>query len=148
MTCTSAPAVAMSFTCTAACMRHAASPVPVPIPSPKLLRSPPKVAAWSRRVAGTAMDGCGPARSGLAKCWLRQPLRPPSLPAGACDLLLSIGTSGVVQPAASIPRVALQAGAVVVHVNPQPAGHDGRREFSLTGAAGQVLPELLRRLEP
>ena len=64
-----------------------------------------------------------------------------------CDLLLSIGTSGVVQPAASIPQLALQAGATVVHVNPQPAGHDGRREFSLTGAAGQVLPELLWRLE-
>lgn len=67
--------------------------------------------------------------------------------AGKCDLLLSIGTSGVVQPAASIPQLALRAGAMVVHVNPHPVEHDGYREFSLTGAAGEVLPELLQRLD-
>lgn len=42
-----------------------------------------------------------------------------------CDLLLSVGTSGVVYPAAEVPKQAWQAGAVVVHVNPQ-AAHGGR----------------------
>lgn len=61
-----------------------------------------------------------------------------------CDLLLSIGTSGVVQPAASIPRVALQAGATVVHVNPQPVVASHPREFTLAGKAGEILPRLLK----
>jgi NAD-dependent deacetylase len=38
--------------------------------------------------------------------------------AESCDLLFSIGTSGLVYPAAEIPLRALGAGATVVHVNP------------------------------
>lgn len=36
---------------------------------------------------------------------------------GGCDLLVSVGTSGVVHPAASLPRIAAQQGAVCVEVN-------------------------------
>ena len=35
-----------------------------------------------------------------------------------CDLFLSIGTSALVEPAASLPRVAMDAGATVAIVNP------------------------------
>jgi len=59
-----------------------------------------------------------------------------------CDLLLSVGTSGVVEPAASIPRVAARAGAWVLHVNPQPVAVGGAKVRQLNGAAGTVLPEL------
>nr|WP_258237857.1 Sir2 family NAD-dependent protein deacetylase [Pseudomonas sp. Q2-TVG4-2] len=38
-----------------------------------------------------------------------------------CGCLLSIGTSGVVQPAARIPHVALEHGATVIHINPRPS---------------------------
>lgn len=38
--------------------------------------------------------------------------------AGDCDLFFSIGTSGIVYPAAELPLRALGAGATVVHVNP------------------------------
>ena len=62
-----------------------------------------------------------------------------------CDLLLSVGTSGVVQPAASIPRIALQAGATVVHVNPQPVVASHPREVTLPGKAGEILPRLLKQ---
>ncbi|SFD41729.1 NAD-dependent deacetylase [Pseudomonas citronellolis] len=62
--------------------------------------------------------------------------------AGACDCLLSIGTSGVVQPAAMIPQLAAESGAVVAHVNPQPVSVRGPRQFSLEGPAGVVLPAL------
>ena len=65
--------------------------------------------------------------------------------AQACDLLLSVGTSGVVYPAARIPQLALESGARVVHVNAQPVAIHGAREYSLIGAAGTVLPELLAR---
>lgn len=65
--------------------------------------------------------------------------------AQACDLLLSVGTSGAVYPAAQIPGLALQAGASVVHVNPQPVAISGDREHCLVGAAGELLPQLLAR---
>ncbi len=58
------------------------------------------------------------------------------------DLLLSVGTSGQVWPAAQVPQLALQSGACVLHINPQ-AMACREREHCLTGAAGQILPELL-----
>ncbi|SEC13108.1 NAD-dependent deacetylase [Pseudomonas saponiphila] len=62
-----------------------------------------------------------------------------------CDLLLSVGTSGLVQPAAQIPQRALQQGARVVHINPQPQECRAPQEYSLTGPAGQLLPQLVQR---
>lgn len=63
--------------------------------------------------------------------------------AEACDCLLSIGTSSVVQPAAQIPERAARAGATVIHVNPEPVAVRHANEYSLQGPAGQVLPLLL-----
>ena len=63
--------------------------------------------------------------------------------ASECDLLLSIGTSGQVYPAAQVPQIALRAGATVVHINPQPVACHGTREYALQGAAGVLLPQLL-----
>ncbi len=57
-----------------------------------------------------------------------------------CDLLLSIGTSGLVMPAAQIPGVARQQGAAVVHVNLH-AEVDG--DICLQGSAAELLPRLL-----
>jgi NAD-dependent deacetylase len=62
-----------------------------------------------------------------------------------CDVLLSIGTSGVVMPAASLPDLALASGAVVIHINPIDVGMDKSKEVMLIGDAGQVLPTLLER---
>ncbi|HXG49146.1 MAG TPA: NAD-dependent deacylase [Methylomirabilota bacterium] len=61
----------------------------------------------------------------------------------ACDLFLSVGTSTVVYPAASLPFEALEAGATVVEINPQPTPLTARAHFVLQGAAGGVLPKLL-----
>ncbi len=60
-----------------------------------------------------------------------------------CDCLLSVGTSGVVQPAALIPATASRAGASVIHVNPEAVEVRHANEYSLRGPAGQVLPLLL-----
>jgi len=60
-----------------------------------------------------------------------------------CDCLLSIGTSGVVQPAAMIPQLAAESGAVVAHVNSQSMTVLGPRQVSLVGPAGKVLPALI-----
>ena len=86
------------------------------------------------------------------------PLRPDvvwfgeMLPAGAieaavaaakrCDVFMSIGTSGLVEPAASLPFVALESGATVIEVNPEPTPLTHRATIALAGPAGIVLPRL------
>ena len=59
-----------------------------------------------------------------------------------CDVLISVGTSGVVYPAAEMPERAWRAGATVIHVNPQPNVTHSEREYALGGSAGEVLPQL------
>ena len=41
----------------------------------------------------------------------------------ACDLLLVIGTSGLVHPAAGLPRIAKRHGAHVIEINPVESAH-------------------------
>ncbi|HSD60741.1 MAG TPA: NAD-dependent deacylase [Burkholderiales bacterium] len=60
-----------------------------------------------------------------------------------CELFLSVGTSALVQPAASLPFEALRAGARVLEVNPDPTPLTPHANWSLRGPAGTVLPELL-----
>lgn len=62
-----------------------------------------------------------------------------------CDVLISVGTSGMVYPAAEVPRQAWRAGATVVHVNPQPEVTHRQREYALKGLAGEQLPKLLEQ---
>jgi NAD-dependent deacetylase len=64
--------------------------------------------------------------------------------ARSCDLLLSVGTSGLVYPAASLPYEALESGAIVVEVNPEPTPLSASGDFSLRGRAGEILPRLVR----
>ena len=64
-----------------------------------------------------------------------------------CDLLISVGTSGIVMPAAGLPDLALASGASVIHVNKADVSMGGQKEFMLVGAAAEVLPMLLERIE-
>jgi len=59
-----------------------------------------------------------------------------------CDVFFSIGTSGLVEPAASLARMALQRGAKVVEVNAAITPLTISATFMLRGAAGEILPEL------
>ncbi|WP_353571413.1 NAD-dependent deacylase [Candidatus Albibeggiatoa sp. nov. BB20] len=63
-----------------------------------------------------------------------------------CDVLFSIGTSSLVQPAASIPFTALQYGATVVEINPNPTPLTEQVTYSILGQAGQILPTLIQQL--
>jgi NAD-dependent deacetylase len=56
---------------------------------------------------------------------------------------LVCGTSSVVQPAASLTDMAMDAGAITIQVNPNPTDADGAVTFTLRGPAGTVLPQLL-----
>jgi NAD-dependent deacetylase len=59
------------------------------------------------------------------------------------DLILVVGTSGVVQPAASLVELAAAAGAYVVNVNPEVTPLDSISDVCLHVAATEVLPGLL-----
>jgi NAD-dependent deacetylase len=63
--------------------------------------------------------------------------------AAACDVLLTVGTSGIVYPAAEIPRIAARSGATVIQVNPEPTPLDQVCAVNVRGTAAQVLPALV-----
>ena len=63
--------------------------------------------------------------------------------AESCDLLLAVGSSLVVEPAASIPRVAKRAGARLVIVNRDRTPLDGLADLVLRGEIGTVLPSMV-----
>ena len=64
-----------------------------------------------------------------------------------CELFLSIGTSTLVYPAASLPFEALRHGATVLEINPEPTPFSEKADFVLRGAAGTVLPALLASVQ-
>jgi NAD-dependent deacetylase len=61
----------------------------------------------------------------------------------ACDLMLVVGTSGLVQPAASMADAALDRGVPVVEINLDPTPLSDRATYVLQGKAGEILPRLL-----
>ena len=61
----------------------------------------------------------------------------------SCDLLLAVGSSLVVEPAASLPRVARQAGARLIIVNREPTPLDGIADVVVRGELGAILPALV-----
>lgn len=64
--------------------------------------------------------------------------------ARSCDLMMVVGTSMVVYPAAAVPHAALRAGAGVIEINPEPTALTGEPGVvSLRGRAGELLPELM-----
>lgn len=69
----------------------------------------------------------------------------------SCDVMFSVGTSAVVQPAASLPLSAAEAGAKVIEINPDPTPLTGSADFSFRAKSGEFLPvldeELKRRLK-
>ncbi|MGQ9921978.1 MAG: SIR2 family NAD-dependent protein deacylase [Desulfobacca sp.] len=61
----------------------------------------------------------------------------------ACDLMLVSGTSGLVQPAASLGRLAKQRGAFVAEINVEPTPQSDCYDLSLLGRAEDLMPRLL-----
>ena len=64
--------------------------------------------------------------------------------AASAHACLVVGTAGAVQPAAALVDEAARAGARVVVVDPGETAYDGIADVRLWGAAGEVLPGLLR----
>jgi NAD-dependent deacetylase len=63
------------------------------------------------------------------------------------DVFFCVGTSGVVYPAASLPAVAKQAGAMTVEINVEPTDLTPSMHESIIGLSGDVLPAIVREVE-
>ena len=88
----------------------------------------------------------GPVRPGVV--WFGEQLPADALEraveaAADCDVLITVGTSGVVYPAAEIPQVAARMGGTVIQVNPETTPLDPFCAINLRGAAAEVLPRLV-----
>lgn len=66
----------------------------------------------------------------------------------ACDLLVSIGTSAVVYPAADMPLIAMRAGARLVEINPEDTPMSAIYEVCMRTTATEALTTLCEGLEP
>jgi len=64
-----------------------------------------------------------------------------------CDLMLVVGTSGQVQPAASLPAAARHKGAKILEINPQPSGISFLADILLQAKSGDILPVLTEKAE-
>ena len=88
----------------------------------------------------------GLARPGVV--WFGEPL-PPGIfqeaehAASTAEVLLVVGTSAVVYPAAALAPLARQAGAKVIEVNIEDTALSGECHASLRGPAGEMLPQLI-----
>jgi NAD-dependent deacetylase len=65
---------------------------------------------------------------------------------GACDLFISIGTSGTVYPAANFVLEATAAGAHTVELNLEPSARYGGFKEAIHGRATEVVPAYVERL--
>jgi NAD-dependent deacetylase len=62
------------------------------------------------------------------------------------NVLLVVGTSAVVYPAAGLVSTASRAGAAVIEVNVEPTPFSGAVDVALQGNAGEILPRLVAGL--
>ena len=89
-----------------------------------IIQNLPVIPGDGRLETPPACDACGePFRPGVV--WFGEALPDAAWQAAvdalqACDLLVVIGTSGLVQPAASLPVLAKRLGVRVIDINPQP----------------------------
>ena len=80
--------------------------------------------------------------------WFGEGLPPDALSAAhqlsaACDVMLIVGTSGIVYPAAAMPAIAGEAGATLIDVNPEEDALAHACDVFLRGPGGVVLPALV-----
>ena len=64
----------------------------------------------------------------------------------SCDTVLSLGTSAVVEPAASFIHLAKSAGATTIEINLQPTPISDMVDYSVLGKTGEILPQIVARL--
>jgi NAD-dependent deacetylase len=103
-----------------------------------------------RRLAPPRCTHCGShIRPGVV--WFNESLPPKDWEAAArsareCNVFFCVGTSSVVEPAASLVHFADKKGAVTVQVNTESTGIDDCVTYDFRGSAGVVLPAIADQL--
>lgn len=64
----------------------------------------------------------------------------------AADVMVVVGTSAIVYPAAGLPELALARGTVVIEVNPEPTPLSKNATICVRESASRALPGLLQEL--
>lgn len=64
---------------------------------------------------------------------------------GRSDLFVSVGTSGVVWPAAGFPKIAKESGAYCIEINPEPNDMSYLYDKTIRENAGKALPALFEK---
>jgi len=115
-------------------------------PCPHSPRGPACDTAWAGPGRPPRCDECGNlVRPGVV--WFGEQLPFTALDAATgaadhCDLMLVVGTSGAVWPAAGLASRARRAGAWVAVLNPLPSELDAEARAVIRGTAAKVLPRL------
>lgn len=107
----------------------------------------PNVPPGGERIEPPRCAACG-SRIRPGVVWFGENL--PQLPwlaaceaAKDCDVLLCVGTSLLVYPAASLLEMAVASRATTIQVNPNPTELDNTVTLAIRGPAGTVLPRLV-----
>jgi NAD-dependent deacetylase len=66
----------------------------------------------------------------------------------SCSMVLVVGTSAVVYPAASIPITAKERGATVIEINMEPTPlTDQISDYLIPGSAGEIIPAIVEEVK-
>ncbi|MGC4932493.1 SIR2 family NAD-dependent protein deacylase [Gordonia sp. DT30] len=123
-----------------ACGRPHDQTDPVDVPDPEQTGELPRVAPPACRYCGCAV------RPGVV--WFGEPLPERDWTRAdaafrATDLVLVVGTSGIVYPAASLPERAATAGIPVIEINPEPSALTPHARYRIAAGAAVALPALV-----
>ena len=77
-----------------------------------------------------------------------QDLPEAKIAAQTCDVMLVVGTSGVVYPAAALPEIAKSAGACLIEINWKESELTSLCDLSIRAQAAEALPRILAGLMP
>jgi NAD-dependent deacetylase len=65
-----------------------------------------------------------------------------------CDIMLVIGTSALIQPAAFMPSIAKRAGAKIIEINMERTPlTQGTSDYILMGKAGEIMKRLTSEID-
>jgi NAD-dependent deacetylase len=65
-----------------------------------------------------------------------------------CDVMLVVGTSATVEPAASLPVIAKHSGAFIIEINPEPTPLTHRiSDVTLLGSAGEIMEKMAAKVQ-
>lgn len=67
--------------------------------------------------------------------------------ARSCEVMMVIGTSAVVTPAAYMPRIAKNSGAKLIEINPEETELTPLCDYLIKGPAGKILPQIVERIK-